>query len=260
MITMSRSRSFLLSAAATLLIGSGAAPATAASVVFVSDARGQLATVDVGSGATTIIGSTGVVLTDIAFSPGGDLFGIDFTNLYRVNASTAEATLIGPHSIPGGNALAFDDRGTLLAAAAGTMQLFSIDTGTGLSTVLGGTGFAAAGDLAFRSGDLFLSSRSNQLVRIDVATSFRGMAVGPLGIASVLALATADMDQLYGISGTNIFLIDPVTGQAMLASSFAGMQLDRAFGATFRAAVPEPSSALLILLGLVALRARRRAA
>jgi hypothetical protein len=169
--------------------------------------------------------------------------------------------LIGPHSIPGGNALAFDDRGTLLAAAAGTMQLFSIDTGTGLSTVLGGTGFAAAGDLAFRSGSLFLSSRGNQLVRIDLASSFRGMAVGPLGIANVLALATADLDQLYGISGTNIFLIDPVTGQAMLASSFAGMQLDRAFGAAFRsAAVPEPSSALLILLGLVALRARRRAA
>ena len=257
---MSRSRSLLQATAVTLVLWSGALSAFAAPVVFVNDSRGQLATVDVGTGAATLIGSTGVLLTDIAFSPSGELYGIDLRNLYRVDPATAQTTLIGAHSIPGGNALAFDGNGTLLAAAAATMALFSIDTGTGLSTFLGSTGFASAGDLTFDSGSLFLSSTSNQLVRIDLASGFRGMAVGPLGVGNVSGLATAGAGQIFGLAGTSVFLIDPVTGQAVLTSSFAQMQLGRALGSTFRvASVPEPSAALLILLGLVALRARRTA-
>jgi hypothetical protein len=258
---VSRSRVFLQATALTLLFLSSSLPAIAAPVLFVNDSRGQLATVDVATGAATIIGNTGVVLTDIAFSPSGELYGIDFRNLYRVDVATAQTALIGPHSIPAGNALAFDGRGTLFAAAAVTMSLFTIDTGTGLSTVLGSTEFASAGDLTFNAGRLFLSSTSNQLVQIDLASGFRGMGVGPFGVRNVLGLAAADTDQVFGVSGTNIFLIDPLTGRAMLASSFAGMQLGPAFGSAFRnASVPEPAAPLLILLGLAALRARRRTA
>ena len=49
----------------------------AAPILWVSTGGAQLATVDVSTGATSVIGGTGTALTDIAFSPTGDLYGSD---------------------------------------------------------------------------------------------------------------------------------------------------------------------------------------
>ncbi len=64
-------------------------------ILTVSTGGGQLANVDVATGTTTVLGNTGVVLTDIAFSPTGDLFGISFNDLYKVNPTTGATTLVG---------------------------------------------------------------------------------------------------------------------------------------------------------------------
>ena len=61
----------------------------------VDDSAGVLGKVDVVTGAVTLVGSTGVVLTDIAFGPDGSLYGIDLGSLYKIDPDTAATTRIG---------------------------------------------------------------------------------------------------------------------------------------------------------------------
>ena len=75
--------------------------ASAAPILYIDDENGVLGTVDVATGVATVIGSTGVALTDIAFAPTGELYGISFTDLYKINPNTGAAKLIGVHNIPG---------------------------------------------------------------------------------------------------------------------------------------------------------------
>ena len=46
-------------------------------------------------------------MTDIAFSPSGELFGVTFTHLYRIDPTTAVSELIGSLGIDAFNALEF---------------------------------------------------------------------------------------------------------------------------------------------------------
>ena len=75
--------------------------AHAVPVMHVDDSAGNLGTVDVATGNATVIGNMGVTMTDIAFSPSGQLFGLTFTGFYSINPTTAAATFIGNHSVPG---------------------------------------------------------------------------------------------------------------------------------------------------------------
>ena len=53
-------------------------------VLYVHDNAGKLATLDATNGDVDIIGNMGVTMTDIAFSPTGDLYGISFGRLYSI--------------------------------------------------------------------------------------------------------------------------------------------------------------------------------
>jgi len=133
-----------------------------------------------------------VRMTDIAFDPAGNLYGLNFTGLYSINATTAATTFIGFHSIGSGNALVFGTDGTLYGAGGGTTALFTINTTTGFSTSLGNKGFRSGGDLAFNGGNLYLAASGNQLVRIDLGTIGSTAAVGDFGVSGVFGLATGD--------------------------------------------------------------------
>ena len=58
------------------LMNLGAGIAHAVPVMHVDDAVGNLGTVDVATGSASVIGNMGVTMTDIAFSPTGQLFGV----------------------------------------------------------------------------------------------------------------------------------------------------------------------------------------
>ncbi|HEY5893871.1 MAG TPA: hypothetical protein VIT91_11625 [Chthoniobacterales bacterium] len=229
--------------------------------LYIDDASGRLGIVDVSTGTTTIVGSMGTALTDIAFAPNGDLYGLSFTNLYRINSQTAALTPIGPHGISGGNALVFGTNGILYGAGNTSTGLFSINISTGAATLLGNIGFRSSGDLAFNNGQLYLSSTTNQLVQINQAT-FAGTALGPLGFSSVFGLATGDDGVLYGLSGTQIFSVNPSTMAVTPVVNYQGHGLSQAYGTTFISeAVPEPSAILLTapgFVGIVLLRGRSR--
>ena len=236
---------------------------TQAASIYVGDSRGNLGTVDVTTGAVSLIGNMGVQMTDIAVDSSGNLFGISFSRTYRINKTTAAPTLLGSHSISFGNALTFGPDGTLYGAGNRTTRLFSIDTATGAGTSLGNTGFFSAGDLAFNGGDLFLASTSSQLVNIDLDNIAGGTAaVGFFGVLNMFGLATGSDGQLYGTAGTNVYSIDTATGAATFSASYGGQGLGAAFGAgNPTLVVPVPAAAwmgLSLLGGLSFLRKIRR--
>ena len=226
-------------------------------IMHVHDSGGNLGTVDVATGNVNVIGTMGTVMTDIAFDPLGNLFGITFSGLYSINATTATSTFIGNHGISGGNALVFGTDGTLYGAGGWSTSLFTIDGSTGLSTNLGTTGFSSGGDLAFNNGDLFLASTTGQLVNIDLVDLSNTMAVGSFGVEGVFGLASSSTGDLFAVAGTNIYQADITTGAATNPPSFLGQGLGGAYGQSFfteaGATIPEPSTILLLGAGLFCL-------
>lgn len=220
----------LLAAASPLPVPSSG---QSAAEVYVHDSSGQLAIVDVDSGQVTLVGDMGVVMTDIAFATDGRLFGVDFLRLYEIDRRTAEVTEIGPHGMPGGNALVFGPDGTLYGMGSAGTHLYEVDPATGSASSLGNVGSFSAGDLAFVGSQLYLASLSNQLVAIDLGPPATGSPVGPFGFSSVYGLATSDARALYGIAGTQIFTVDLATGAGTFASDYSGQGLGVVYGSSF---------------------------
>lgn len=241
-----------------------ATPALSATM-HVHDSNGVLGTVDTTAGAVSVIGNMCVVMTDIAFDPSGNLYGMSFTSLYSINPGTGASTLIGAHGISAGNALVFGSDGTLYGAGNGTTNLYTLNTTTGAGSSLGSIGFFSGGDLAFAGGDFYLASSSNQLVKIDLDNPGSTAAVGPFGIGNVFGLATAPDGKLYGVAGTSIYEVDVLTGLATNPVSFGGQGLGTAFGQSFYtesgaepAPIPVPPAGILLAGGLVLLGTARR--
>jgi hypothetical protein len=247
--------------------------AHAVPVMHVDDAAGNLGTVDVATGTASVIGNMGINMTDIAFSPTGQLFGVSFTGFYSINPTTAATTLIGSHSVPGANALVFADDGTLYAAGFQSTSLFTINPATGAGTSLGSISATSGGDLAFNGGNLFLATGTSQLLRIDLANLAASAVVGPFGVSNVFGLATGDDGVLYAVAGTQVFTVDTATGAATNPVNYAGQGLGSANGQSFFTEsgapapapnpVPEPATLLLLGstltgVGLAAWRSRRQ--
>lgn len=225
----------------------------------------QLVTVDVATGASTVIGSAGTQLTDIAFSTTGDLYGISFANLFKISQSTGAATLIGGLGTVSGfsNALVFGADGTLYMAGD---RLYSINTSTGASTAIGsGIGYQSGGDLAFIGGNLFMATQGNELVNVNITTGV-GSLVGTLGVAGMFGLASPDNVTLYGVAGQSVYSVNAGTGAATFQSSFNPTVAGVAGGLAFRTEagagsnVPEPATLALVGLALLGMAAGRRRA
>jgi hypothetical protein len=221
-------------------------------IVYVNDLWGQLGKVDVATGGVTMIGSMGTVMTDIAFDPSGNLWALSFSNFYRIDPTTGNATLVGGHSIPDGNALVFGQDGTLYAAGNYLTLLYTINTNTGLATAIGDIGFHSAGDLAFLGNDLYLTSTTDHLIRIGLGGTLNVTDVGPLGVSSVLGLARGDDGIMYGMAGRQILTINTSTGQATFLRNYNFDNLGVAYGASFISeATPEPSTISMLCIGAV---------
>ena len=253
--------------AMALVVSAFAGHAAAAPVMYVHDSVGTLGTVNVQTGEVDIIGSLGVTLTDIAFDPQGNLWGVSFGAFYSVNATTAETTFVGSHGINAANALVFGTNGTLYSAGNLTDNLFTIDTASGAATSLGSMGFRSGGDLAFNDGQLYLASNNAELIRIDLSDLANTELVGAFGVDNVFGLATGDDGILYGVGGTQIFAVNTETGAAMNPVEYGGQGLSQAFGQSFfteagaqpdPTPVPAPGPFALIVLGLLAMGSLRR--
>jgi WD40 repeat protein len=156
--------------------------------------------VNTDNGSAIQRGTMQVNMFDIAYSPNGELFGVsgtaDGNELYRIDPNTASATLVGPLGLTNeyGNSLDFDANGTLFMATVPTSgNLYTVNTSTGATSLLGPTGQRSSGDLAFApDGTLFLSAntpsaRADELVSLDTTTG-AATVLGSIGFEQTFGM------------------------------------------------------------------------
>jgi hypothetical protein len=192
----------ILAASLTASPGGIAGPPSNLYVVEVSP-TGQ----DVPRGRIQLADGGQLVITDLALSPSGTLYGISFTTLYTIDQATGEATKVGDLGLTeNANGLTFDPSGKLFAATA-PGKLYEVNVTTGQATEIGpfGGGLQSDGDIVFGpDGTLYGSAISEgHSVLIDISPT-RGEArrVNPanaLGVENVWGMAYF-AGQLYGLT------------------------------------------------------------
>ena len=248
----------------------GAIVTCSADTIYVDGSDANLYTIDPLTGATTLVGSMGTVMTDIAEYK-GSMFGVSFpssgpVSLYSVNPETGASTLIGSTGVYI-NALEFGTDGTLFGAGGAPGcgpsstnptpcdSLYELNVSTGAATLVGSGVYNSSGDLAFDGASLYLTSSLNsstdQLFSVD-ATNGSGSLVGNIGFAEVFGLAfDASTSTLYGFNdvGNNVIGINPTTGLGTSVATYSSNF--EIYGATTDT-VPEPRGVELFLGGLLA--------
>lgn len=184
-------------------------------LVYVVDELGQLGTVDLSSGASSVIGHTGAALTDIAITSSGAMWGVDFYGAYSVNKSTGQASYLGylGASAGGMNALV-GQRKALIGASVLSTSLYAVSASTGETFPLSGsTAYPSSGDLAFHEGRLYstvINGSFNDLLRIELSGSaFVATNLGHLpGSGGFFSLVQGTDGRLYGLSGRQVWRVD----------------------------------------------------
>jgi hypothetical protein len=220
---------------------------------------GGLAKLDTTSFAGALIADavTPGGLSGLAATPDGRLFGsVVFNagisggaNLVELNPSTgglisqvAIATSsgvpvrIGDLAVQPGTGALYGSGGRI-SGGSPLGEIFTINTTTGVATLVGFTGFANDGGLAFNAaGTLFATLFSGQLLTINPATggSLTSIAYGPASNLDGLVVRPSDGALLAtrgGVGGGDqIVLIDPATGNTtLLGSAGSGQASDLAF-------------------------------
>jgi len=249
--TMSRRWSFLASALLAIVMATaGSGRAFGGLVGYGVDTSENLYSINLGTAAATLIGSTGAFLEGVALSPGGSLYGTDDGgNLYSINLSTGAATLIGSTGLGDVEGLKFSGSTLLGTNFTSPTTIYTIDTSTAGVTPLGTTDPAQGVTRAFalegsNTGLIVTDSPAFQTLNSVDLTTGATTTLGFLGSNGIYGIDFAGK-VLYGLgNGGAVYTIDPTTGATTLVGT-TGSQfwLDLAIGNA--ATVPEPSTFVL---------------
>lgn len=172
-------------------------------------------------------------MTDIAIDKNGQMIGVSFSRVYRVDPSNAACTLLSPSLGGSFNGLSFvpatmlgmtgDD--VLVGTENSDGKVFKIDPMTGVKTQVGDMGgsFASSGDLVavegFGTVQTVTGSSSDVLATLAPQT-FAATAVGSgTGFGMIWGVAFWK-NKIYGFTdGGDFILIDPMTGVATRVTS-----------------------------------------
>lgn len=228
-----------------LLLGAAivtSATADAAATIWADDANGRIGKIETATGKATLIGSSGVFLTDIAFDPDNNLYGISFTTLYSIDKSTGKATLIGNLTgVNDANSLVFGKDGSLYSAGFSSKNLYKINPKTGASTVFFNTGFSSGGDLAFVGSDLYYTDGQN-LILLNLSTKVSKL-IGPIGASYVYGLINGGDNVLYAMAGNSVYSVNTTTGNGTLLSTWPAETLGQSYGSTVMGEASSPFEA-----------------
>ena len=174
----------------------------------------SLLTIDPVTGIGTVVGATGIVgnagvagVPGVAINSQGEIFATsvgDYSNLYRINAATGAANLVGNTFLFSLEAIAFDANDVLYGVAALEEVLYIIDPETGQTNLVGRVGAPIRG-LAFdpTDGTLWGSEGAGEdgIYTIDTANG-AATKIGDTG----LGVSTPDIHfdengNLFGVKG-----------------------------------------------------------
>ncbi|HET6611130.1 MAG TPA: hypothetical protein VFG83_04045 [Kofleriaceae bacterium] len=173
-------------------------------------------------------------ITDIALDKDGNMYGVAFDEVYRIDPNTAAATKLSDLSDQL-NSLSFvpdpDDPAheILVAAADSGGKVLKIDPMTGATTEIGNYGddggaLDSSGDIVYVKDLGILAtvtvggSETDYLIRVDPQT-FQGTVIGDTGFVDVFGLGFWG-NQVYGFTDESEFiLIDLATGKGTLTEA-----------------------------------------
>ncbi len=229
--------------------------AASGATVYVVDSHARLATVNLGTKAVRLVGSTGVLLTDIGFNPKNhQLYGISFGSLFVVSKTTGRATFIGNLGVNDANALVFNASGEAFSAGVSSGKLYRVSLVSGKATAIGTMGgYRSAGDLTFYNGRLMLTgfkgtgsigaSTPNYLVTLNEKTAAVVGTPVLISTKEVFGLVSTGHNELFGfgIVGTNTaapalyqFIPPAAAGHRdILLKNLANSGLSQIYGAAY---------------------------
>jgi hypothetical protein len=183
------------------------------------DASGTLYQVNPANGNLTTVGTSSVAYNDFGSTTDG-VYALDTTlNLYSVNTTTGATTLIGPTGLIVSTTIGLSTGSETLYFTDGPNAiLYSINTSTGAATEIGSTGIREIGALVYENGTLYAGSNnpSAALYALNPATgaaTFVGNASGPFwGLAP-------SVFPVVGLSPVSLKLASTVVGQSSASST-----------------------------------------
>ena len=206
--------------------------AGSSSVLYGATRAGQLFTINLSTGAGTLVGNLPIQTTEIEFdnqtgrafaqAPDGSFFGQEF----NINTATGiGATISNGASFNGMEWVGSTLYATAIAGPGGSSTLRTLNPFTGTSTTIGLTGFGPIAGLAFDplSGIMYgiTGGATGNLLRLNLTTGAATL-IGPTGFRAG-SLEVGPDGLLYG-GGTNtdefkIFRINPATGASTLVGT-----------------------------------------
>ena len=202
----------------------------------------QLLKVNLDLCDTTLIGLTDSVLTDIAIAPDNRLYGVDFKNLYEIDTATASLTFIANldqhmSTLAQINSLVSDRLGNLITVT--NNRLYQVNRFNGSVIDLGYFGpYISSGDLTFYRDTLYLTTNSNDLIKIIQSPVLTSQLVGHLSINSVYGINTVCLNGVQsiiasaGATNGSLYILDPTT--AILTPFCNSLTSSQIYGATSR--------------------------
>ncbi len=224
---------------------------------------GNFGSLDLNTGAFTLLGTTGLSPAIGLGVAGGQLFTTNYQGgtgtLYSVNPANGSLTTIGTSNV------SYDDLGsttTGLYAVGTNGNLYSLNPVTGGATLIGATGLSLSGDrnLSTNGNTLYAETGSNVYTvnTVTGAATLLGSTGGPefagLVVESGILYAGLAQTATINLSTGAATTIAPLTGTG--ASEIFGLAPDPLI-------VPEPSTWALLGTGallLAAVAVRRRVA
>jgi hypothetical protein len=218
--------------------GSGSGSGSDAGTVYVyAHTATTLFRVDPDSLAITEIGDFGWPsgqsdqMTDIAIDKNGQMIGVSYDKVYRVDTGTAQTTLLSASLQGMFNGLSYvpatfvnqtgDD--VLVGTRNTDGSVFQIDPMTGTVTQIGsmGSGFTSSGDLVAVAGFGVVQTvpgNGGDTIATLANGTFAATAIGNTGYDMIWGLAFWK-NKLFGFTDGGAFVtIDPTTGAATLVS------------------------------------------
>jgi hypothetical protein len=212
---------------------------------------GRLLIVDLNTGAGILLGPTGLdAVPGLTINSGGYLYGTEAnsSDLYLIDAATGAAVFIASTGLASLPAIVFDSNDVLYGLGVDPINLnfnlYTINTNTGVPTLIGPAGSASWRGMAFNpiDGSLWASTVSDEIYTIDPKTGLATL-IGTTGLFTGMPdIQFDEQGILYGAAGgggqvSNLVSIDQTTGVGTIIGSIGfssvsgmAMQVQRLLG------------------------------